>query len=128
MFKKWDIIIIASLVILSFIPTIIFGLFVGNNYNRTYAEITIAGKVFKKIPLSEHSGIDTLDINTKYGSNHVEIVDNTIAIVDATCSDSVCIQQKFISKPGERIVCLPNKVMIEIKGETNDEDEIIISH
>lgn len=125
--KKWDIIIIASLVVLSFIPTIIFGVFVGNNYNRTYAEITIEGRFYKKIPLSEHSGVDTIDINTKYGSNHVEIIDNTIAITDATCSDSICINQKFISKPGESIVCLPNKVMIEIKGDIND-DDVIISH
>lgn len=127
MIKKWDIIIIISLMIMSFIPEIILGANLKNDYNETYAEITISGKIYKTINLSNHNGDEILDINTKHGKNKIIIKNNKIGIIDADCPDKICMNPEFISKPGESLVCLPHKFMIEIKGKKEDED-IIISH
>lgn len=128
MFKKWDIIIIIFLIIISFLPEVIFGIFLKKDYNRTYAVVTVNGKFYKNIPLSEHTGESTFTIKENNGYNEILVKDNFIGIKDADCSDSICIDEGFISKPGETIVCLPHKVLIEIKGEYVDEDDIILSH
>ena len=125
MFKKWDIIIIIVLLVISFIPEIIFGFGMKKNYNRTYAEITVAGKVYKKIPLSEHRGEDIIDIKTKFGYNKVIVKDQSISISESDCPDKVCMAPGYISKRGDSLVCLPHRLMIEIKGDQNEDDDII---
>jgi hypothetical protein len=127
MFKKWDIIIIILLILLSFIPEIILGTMMGKNYDNTYAEITVEGKLYKKILLSEHRGEEEFEVKTEDGYNLIVLKDNSIAIIDADCPDKVCMKPGFISKPGESLVCLPHKLMVEVKGNT-DIDDIIISH
>lgn len=126
-FKKWDIIIIVLLICLSFVPELVFGVMMGKNYNGTYAEITLDGKLYKKILLSEHSGETEIDVNTKYGYNIIKIKDQSIGIIDADCRDEICIKSGFISKPGQILVCLPHKLMVEIKGNDNDKNIDIIS-
>jgi hypothetical protein len=127
MFKKWDIIIIILLICLSFIPELIFGVMMNKNYNGTYAEVTVDGKPYKKILLSEHRGEDKIDINTEYGYNILEIDDASIKIIDADCRDKICIKSGFISKPSEILVCLPHKLMVEIKSNDNDKNNIDVT-
>ena len=126
MFKKWDIIIIIVLICLSFIPELIFGVMMGKNYNGTYAEVTLDGKPYKKILLSEHRGEEQIDVKTDYGYNVIEIKDASIAIIDADCRDKICIKSGFISKPGQLLVCLPHKLMVEIKNNDTEENIDVI--
>ncbi|KAI4447103.1 hypothetical protein C823_001622 [Eubacterium plexicaudatum ASF492] len=43
----------------------------------------------------------------------------------ADCPDQLCVHQKAISGQGETIVCLPNKIVVEIaEGEDADLDAI----
>lgn len=124
MFKKFDIIIIIALICLSFIPELVFGVMMGKNYNSTYAEITLDGKPYRKILLSEHKGAEQIDINTSYGYNIIEIKDDSISVKDADCKDKICMKSKFISEPGQIIVCLPHKLMIEIKSSDVIQDSL----
>jgi hypothetical protein len=126
MFKKWDLIIIALLILLSFIPEVIFGAITGRAHGNTYAEITIEGKFYKKIPLSDHRGEYQFKIQTKYGYNIVEVKNQFIAVIDADCKDKIDVKTGFISKPGQNIVCLPHKLMIEVKNsDSKNNDDII---
>lgn len=52
---------------------------------------------------------------------HIE--DGQIWIHEASCPDKICIYQGKISKNGEMIVCIPNRMFIKIVDE-NDESEI----
>lgn len=124
MFKKWDIIVILLLILLSFTPEIILGVVMGKSYNSTYAEVTVEGKLYKKILLSAHKGYEEFKVQTEEGYNIVIVKDNTIAIIEADCPDKVCIKPGFISRPGESLVCLPHKVMVEVKGDINPDDII----
>lgn len=126
MFKKWDIILIALLVCLSFVPVLISGVMMNREYKETYAEITIDGKLYKKIPLSEHKGEEEFTVKTKNGYNLIKIKDQSVAIIDADCPDKICERPGFISKPGQSLVCLPHKLMVEVRGYDNKNgDEII---
>ena len=126
MFKKLDFVIIGVLMILSFLPEIILGASVGKGYNNTYAEITVDGKMYKTVALSEHSGEEIFEIKTDDGINVVKIKDNKIGIIEADCPDQVCMNPEYIEKAGESLVCLPHKVMIQIKGLSDD--DVILSY
>lgn len=126
MFKKLDFVIIAVLMILSFLPEIILGASVGKGFSNTYAEITVSGELYRTIPLSENKGEEIIKLETKYGTNIIKINNNKIGIIEADCPDQVCMNPEYIEKPGESLVCLPHKVMIEIKGMA--EDDIILSY
>jgi hypothetical protein len=49
------------------------------------------------------------------GKNTVVIKNNTVYIDSADCKNQICVKTGKISKKGENIVCLPNKVIVEIK-------------
>ncbi len=46
-----------------------------------------------------------------------EIHDGKADVTEADCPDKLCVHQKAISKTHETIVCLPNKVVVEVTGE-----------
>lgn len=128
MFKKWDIVIIIILLIVSFIPELIFGVILGKSYNNTYAQITMDGKLYKRIPLSDHRGQENMKIKTNSGYNILVVKDNSIAIIDGDCKDKICIKSGYIKNPGESLICLPHKLMIEIKGNQENEKDIILAY
>lgn len=48
-------------------------------------------------------------------SNIVEIKNGRVKVREADCKNQVCVNKGEISKKGENIICLPNKVIIEIR-------------
>ena len=60
-------------------------------------------------------------------SNIIEAKKGQIRMKSATCSDQVCVRMGSISKPGQTIVCLPHKILIEIQSESGEADDVIIS-
>lgn len=54
---------------------------------------------------------DTIDT----GTNTVVIKDGVVYMIDASCKNQICVNTGKISRKGESIVCLPNKVIVEIK-------------
>ncbi|MGL6105149.1 NusG domain II-containing protein [Romboutsia sp.] len=126
-FKKFDFVIILSLLILSFVPHFIFGKTLAKDYNSSYVSIEISGKHYKDIPLSNKD--NTLIIETPRGNNTVVVKNNSIQITEADCHDDLCVKQGIISKVGESIICLPHELVIEIKGDNDSSsDDMILSH
>ncbi len=127
--KKLDIVIIVFMFILSFTPNIIFSHKNNQEYNSTYALIKVDGEVYDNIPLSSNDEELSLNINTEKGYNVVSIKDSNIRISHANCKDALCVNQGEISSVGETVVCLPHKLIIEIKGKDNDSSsDMILSH
>jgi len=52
---------------------------------------------------------------TDSGKNVLVIENGEASIKSATCPDKICVSHRKISKSGETIVCLPNKVVVEIE-------------
>lgn len=50
----------------------------------------------------------------KGSSNYLIIKDNSAYMSRATCPDKLCVSMGKISRRGESIVCLPNRVVVEI--------------
>lgn len=123
--KPWDKIIIALLLVISFIPYLFFKILIPNNYSMTYAKITVAGKLYKEIPLTGQVKPMEFMIDTEYGMNKVVIENEAITITEADCLDEICIHTGFIKEPGQSIICLPHMLHIQVIGEGNGDKDII---
>ncbi len=62
------------------------------------------------------------------GSVTVEVKNGKVSVTDSDCPDKTCVRTGEISKSGEAVVCVPNKVSIEIIGEKSEEDIDILSY
>lgn len=80
------------------------------NGNGALVEVTVDGKVTGQYRLDSEQ---TIQIN---GTNILRIQDGKADMIDADCPDKLCVGQKAISKNGESIVCLPNKVVVTVAG------------
>jgi hypothetical protein len=115
-------IVIISLASLIYIKKFVF------NYNEKYISIQVDGEEIKEIIFDKNIIGKTIPINTKYGYNLIEIGDEKVRVIEADCPDKLDVKQGYISKIGEIIVCLPNRLVIEIKGLDNERDVDYISH
>ena len=74
--------------------------------------VTVAGELYGTYSLEKDAVIE-IQINGSV-TNRLEIKDKKASVTEASCPDKLCVHQKAISKTNETIVCLPNKVVIEI--------------
>lgn len=123
--KKWDVIIIILLLLISFLPYVVLKKFIVQDGNQRYAYISIGDKPYKEIPLTGQVSHKEQWIETEYGKNKIAIENESIAVIESDCHDHICEQFGYISKPGESIACLPHRLYIEVRGKYNqDEKEI----
>lgn len=87
--------------------------------------IIVDGKLFKEIPLNgDTSHNEIIFVKSKEGYLNVEISNGEIWVTDSTCKDKLCIKEGAISKVGDTIICLPNRISISIEGENSNIDTI----
>ena len=115
LFSKNDLILIILLVLASAVMLIGISLF---SKKGAKVVVSVDGKELASFPLSE----DTVYNISGYhgGENILEIKDGKAHLTNASCPDKLCVNMGYISKTGQSIICLPNKVVIEIKGNTKD--------
>ena len=89
------------------------GIFAGEEASQV--RITVAGEEYGTYSLSEDQRIEINDTNV------CEIRDGEVHMTEAGCPDQLCIHQGSIHIQGETIVCLPNRVTVEITGNDTEE-------
>lgn len=66
---------------------------------------------------------ETYEYVDKHGHENTVVREGLIVyMADANCTDLLCVQQGEITQVGETIVCLPNRVLVEIVAEHSDSD------
>ena len=98
------------------------------NVDEKYISVQVDGKEIKRIIFHKKIIGKTIPIETEFGYNLIEIGDGKVRVIEASCPDQLDVKQGYISKIGEIIVCLPNRLVIEIKGLDNERDVDYISH
>lgn len=81
-----------------------------------YVSVQVNGEEIKRIIFDKSVVGKTIPIETKYGYNLIEVGDNQVRVIEASCPDKIDVKQGYISGIGETIVCLPNRLIVEIKG------------
>lgn len=62
----------------------------------------------------------TVDRTVELKGNSIQIKRGKVFMAEADCKNQLCVKHKAIKKKGESIICLPNKVIIEIRQEENE--------
>ncbi len=57
-----------------------------------------------------------IDVDGPLGPTHVEIRDGQVRVVASPCREKICIAGGWISRSGEWVACLPNRVFLRIEG------------
>ena len=106
LFRVWDVaVIVLVLALLAAVLCMIFLPAKGRS-----AEIYVDGTRVATVRLDHAKRISI-------GGLTVVVEDGSIHVEDADCPDKICEKTGKISKAGETIICLPNKVIIKILGK-----------
>lgn len=118
---KNDIILIVVILIVALAAYGGIRLYEKMNTNDAVAVVTIDGAEYGRYPLDQDI---TERIELPDGSyNVLEIRDGKADITEASCPDKICVDHRAVSQKNQTIVCLPNKVVVEIEnGEESDVD------
>lgn len=123
--KKNDIILIVAILVIAFAILGTTRIWQKNNTSDSaMVVVTVDKKVMGRYPLNQ-------DLEQRFdfpdGSyNVLRIYDGNAEVSEASCPDQICVKHHKIHYTNETIVCLPNKLVVEITGgETNDVDAIV---
>lgn len=112
--KKWIAVFMSVIVICISVIVILNSLPGGR-----VAVITKNGEILHRIDLTAVSESYTIDLD----GNVILVENGRISMQSANCPDKLCVKQGKISDIGS-IVCLPNKVIIEI-DRNSDVDAVL---
>jgi hypothetical protein len=96
-----------------------FLLFTGNTYaGSRHVVVRVSGRSVLELPLEQNT---TRTVTGPCGDTVVVIEDGKARVTESACPNHVCIDMGSISHPGELIVCVPNKVIVTIRGSGNQD-------
>lgn len=117
-----DVILIGILLAVALIAYLSIYVYQRMHTEKAIAVVTIAGEEYARYPLDKEK---TEKIELADGSyNVLEIRDGKADITEASCPDHICVNDRAVSMNHEMIVCLPNKVVVEIENGENAEIDI----
>ena len=116
--KKADIILFVFLILLGIILTVA-SLAGGSDKNTVVVKVD--GEVYGTYSLSKDQ---TIKIEEDDHYNLIEIKDGKVQMAESNCNNQLCVKQGAISSGNMPIVCLPNRVIVNISGEEDDIDVI----
>lgn len=111
--QKSDLLLLAGIFVFALILLLLFSFFTGGK--GTTVDITIDGKPYCSLPLAEDCELSVHGIS---GDNQIRICNGLVSVTAADCPDLICVHHTPISSTGERIVCLPNRVVVSISRTT----------
>ena len=124
--RRMDLVLIVGIMLVALISAITVYL---THAQGNVVVVKVDGRVVKELSLSENADI-TIE-GYQGGVNLVKIEDGKAYVTEADCPDELCVKTGGISRAGETIVCLPHRVVVEIKGnkiiqnESDDFDSIV---
>ena len=117
---KNDIILVS--VIVGVILLAILGMLVFRQEGNT-VKVTVDGKTLGEYSLNVNK---TVEIKSDLGTNLLVIKDGKAYIESASCPDGICSAHRPIEHDGESIICLPNRVVVEIRTKNQKQPDIIV--
>lgn len=106
-FVKRNIILIAAALAAS---AVLFAVFYGGRTAGVSFEITVNGKLYGTYALDRDA---TVDVD---GHCTVEVKNGAVSVVSSDCPGKDCVHHKPVNMSGDRIICLPNGIVIRVLG------------
>ncbi len=103
--NDWLLIIIILLTSIS-----IFGMRIAmKDQGKSYVTVRINGEIIETYELDEDQ-----EVRINGGSNVMVIKNGQVDMIEADCPDKLCVNQTAIFNNNESIVCLPNRVVVQV--------------
>ena len=114
---RYDIILISVLLVLALGVSFVMML---TREEGNYVEVELDGKL-----VATYSLEDAGEYILNGGTNILVIKDGEAYLTYADCPDHTCIRYGKINYVGESIVCLPNRLAITVRGDSDDGVDVV---
>ena len=135
--RKADIILFIVLVAIGLAASAALTLSHGEAASGAKVVIESGGDLYARYPLAEdrtvvvpapkqkksdaHAGNPDDEASAQYDYYNVVVISGgTVSVTEASCKNQVCVKHRTISKPGESIVCLPNRMVVRIENSSGE--------
>lgn len=120
--KKKEIIMIAVILSIAFF-VYLFTLWNQNANGNRYVVVYVDGTEYGRYSLDIEQEVKIISEGDGY--NNLVISDHMADVISASCPDELCVHQASVDKNGESIICLPNKVVVEIVSDEDSEYDMV---
>lgn len=117
--KKADIILAIVLIVVGIASSLYLSF--GSVTTGDVVVIYRDSEVFGTYALDEDQ---TVTVKGDGHTNKITIKDGKVAMSFSDCKNQDCVYMGETDSPAKRIVCLPNRVVVEVRGEEDDYDAI----
>ena len=92
--------------------------------NDEYATISqVNGEEIKQITFGKEKKV--YPIRTSFGLNILEVDNDGVRVIEASCPDKLDVKFGKINKVGQAIICMPNRLVIQIKSRQNNDLDVV---
>ncbi len=120
---KYDRGIIVSVLILTIFVYIFIGVGI-SNHTPDSVEIKVDGKLYANYKLSEVQSQKVINISTSFGENTLKITNDGAEMIYSNCKDRLDVKCGKITKSGQMIICIPNRITVELLGNRDKVDKV----
>lgn len=108
--KPVDVVVVLVVLLCSLLISLLY-----TDSNAHFAMIYVNGKEYGRYNLNNEKK-QVVEISTGYGYNVVVIENKKVSVSETSCKDKVEINAGEISRPGQSLVCLPNRLVVTVEG------------
>ena len=113
--RTWVILLAAAAMVLAVLSWYLLT----RNTGSHVVQIVQDGSVVREIDLSRVSGSETIVLRLPDGgSNTILVQPGRICVCEANCPDQICVHQGWLENQAAPIVCMPHRLVIQIKDGT----------
>jgi len=88
----------------------------------SYAEVIIAGETVARLDLEIELIFSPLP------NVSIIIQNGRVAVSASDCPDQICVHMGFISIVGQMSICMPNRLVVIIRGQAEDSPDVLVKN
>lgn len=123
MMTRGDCVLIVFLLVLSLGSLLFVNLFLFN-IDASAVIIEVNGKSYAQYSLKELREPIKIKIDSEYGDNLLLLEQHQVSILQSSCPDKLEVKAGVITRAGQQLVCLPNRLVVRLEGSREDVDGV----
>lgn len=116
--------ILIFLLIISSLTVLLFFNFYLFRADASDVVIEVNGKLYAQYSLKELHKPKQVMIETEYGYNLLLLEKGNVSVLESSCKDKLEVQSGTINHAGQQLICLPNRLVIRLKGKSEQIDGV----
>ena len=122
-FTKGDKIVVAAVLFFALLVYLVFT-FCITAKPPAKAQIFVDGKLYASYNLQNFTEEKEIEIKSEFGVNVLKLSHDGARMVSASCPDKRDVKDGKITKSGQTLICIPNRVMVKLLGNNEEVDKV----